>query len=163
MKFSSATPCAWKDGGDADLVAQRLDGLGVGLDALGRGRRRQTEVLGDLLEALGRHVVLVLGPAGELGRARCRCSGSRAAGSVALVRPWTRWKADPVTCAIAWTIPRNALPKAMPAIVAGVVHLLAGLDAVGSVPPGAPLTDGLDVLEDQLDRVQARPSVKSFA
>ena len=66
-----------------------------------------------------------------------------------------------MVCAIACTIPRNALPKAIPAIVPALC--IFSLAAVVSVAPGFPLTDVAMLSKISRIACSAMPSVKSLA
>ena len=51
----------------------------------------------------------------------------------ALATPWGRWWNAPSLCAMEWHTPRKALAKAIPAMVGGVCHLLAGFGILRAV------------------------------
>ncbi len=80
---------------------------------------------------------------------------------VALVRPCTRWKVEPITWAIACTIPRNAFPKAMPAMVPALCIFSRASLVAGSA--GSPFTDWARLSKISRIACRAMPSVKSLA
>ena len=66
-----------------------------------------------------------------------------------------------MVCAIACTIPRNAFPNAIPAIVPALCIFSLAITVSGA--PGVPFTDTAMLSKISLMACNAMPSVKSLA